>query len=80
MNILNEGYKSSKQLFFKGLGSKVSYKNNQKFIDLTSAGGTSLLGHNNKIFKDSIKKFLNNNYSNFALPNEHAKNLSKNLK
>jgi len=80
MNILNEGYKNSKQLFLRGLGSKVYCKNNQEFIDITSAGGTSLLGHNNKIFKDSIKKFLNNNFSNFALPNEHANKLSKNLR
>ena len=47
-----------------------------KFLDLSSAGGTSLLGHNNKIFKKSLKDFLNKNFSNFSLPNLHAKNLS----
>jgi glutamate-1-semialdehyde 2,1-aminomutase len=80
MNILNEGYSNAKHLFKSGYGSKIFDQNNKKFLDLTSAGGTSLLGHNNKVFRHSVKNFLNKKYSNFALPNEHAKNLSFNLK
>jgi glutamate-1-semialdehyde 2,1-aminomutase len=80
MDILNEGYSNSKYFFKKGIGSSIFDDNNNKFLDLTSAGGTSLLGHNNKVFKESIKEFLNKNYSNFALPNQHAKNLSQNIK
>jgi glutamate-1-semialdehyde 2,1-aminomutase len=80
MNILNEGYSNSKYFFKKGIRSSIFDDNNNKFLDLTSAGGTSLLGHNNKVFKESIKEFLNKNYSNFALPNQHAKNLSQNIK
>ena len=80
MNIFNEGYKNSNNLFKNGYKSKIIDINNQKYIDLTSAAGTSLLGHNNNVLKDSVKKFLNKNYSNFALPNQHAKDLSDNLK
>ena len=80
MNILNEGYRNTKHLFIKGYGPKIFDENNKKFFDLTSAGGTSLLGHNNKIFRNSIKNFLKKKYSNFALPNGHAKNLSFNLR
>ena len=50
---------------------------NNRYFDLTSAGGTSLLGHNNNIFKEALSEFSKNNYSNFALPNEHAERLSK---
>ena len=80
MNVLNEGYKNTKHLFKKGYGSKILDKNNKKFYDLTSAGGTSLLGHNNKVFRNSVKNFLNKQYSNFALPNQHAENFSYNLR
>ena len=80
MNILNEGYSNSKFFFKKGIGPSIFDEKNNKFIDLTSAGGTSLLGHNNKVFKESIKEFLNKDFSNFALPNQHAKNLSQNIK
>jgi glutamate-1-semialdehyde 2,1-aminomutase len=80
MDVLNEGYKNTKHLFKRGYGSKILDKNNQKFLDLTSAGGTSLLGHNNSVFINSVKKFINNKYSNFALPNAHAINFSYNLR
>jgi glutamate-1-semialdehyde 2,1-aminomutase len=80
INILNEGYLTTKKFLKKGIGPYIFDEKNNKFIDLTSAGGTSLLGHNNKIFKKSIKEFLNNNFSNFSLPNEHAKNFGQNIK
>ena len=80
MNIINEGYSNTKYFFKKGYGPYILDEKDNKFLDLTSAGGTSLLGHNNKVFKRSIKEFLNNNFSNFSLPNQHAKNLSLNIK
>jgi len=80
MNIFNEGYKKSKIFFKKANGSNIFDKKNTKYLDLTSAGGTSLLGHNNKVFKNSIKSFLNNKFSNFALPNTHAYLFSQSLK
>jgi glutamate-1-semialdehyde 2,1-aminomutase len=80
MNIINEGYSNSKYFFKKGYGPYILDEKDNKFLDLTSAGGTSLLGHNNKVFKKSIKEFLNNNFSNFSLPNQHAKNFSLNIK
>ena len=79
MTILNEGYANNKFLLEKGKDSFV-YFNKKKYFDLTSGGGCLLLGHNNKILKDSIKKFLKLNISNFALPNKYAFELSKNIK
>jgi glutamate-1-semialdehyde 2,1-aminomutase len=76
MNIINEGYAEAEYFFKKGIGPYIFDQKNDKFLDLSSAGGTSLLGHNNKIFKKSLKDFLNKNFSNFSLPNLHAKNLS----
>ena len=80
MTILNEGYKSSKFFFNRGYKSIIYDKKNNRYFDLTSAGGTSLLGHNNNIFKKALSEFSKNNYSNFALPNEHAERLSKKIK
>ena len=80
MTVLNEGYKSNKFFFNRGYKSIVYDKKNNKYLDLTSAGGTSLLGHNNNIFKESLREFSKNNYSNFALPNEHAERFSKKIK
>ena len=80
MNILNEGYNSSKNLFKSGKGAFIKGVNNKTYYDLTCGSGTILLGHNNRIFKSSIKEFLNKDYSNFALPNIHAHKFSINLK
>ena len=79
MNILNEGYQPDNIFFRKGKGSFI-FSNKKKYIDLTSGGGCLILGHNNKILKDSIKKFLRLNISNFAQPNEYAVEFSDTLK
>ena len=80
MNILNEGYNTSKNLFKSGKGALIKGINNKSYIDLTCGSGTILLGHNNEIFKKSIKEFVKRDYSNFALPNVHAHRFSNNLK
>mgnify|MGYP001238048703 CR=1 FL=1 len=80
MSVYNEGYNKPNNFFIKGYKNIILDNYNNKFIDLTSSGGTSLLGHNNYILKKSISKFVNNKFSNFALPNEHARNLRKNIK
>ncbi len=80
MNILNEGYNSSKNLFKSGKGALIKGINNKSYFDLTCGSGTILLGHNNEIFKKSIKEFIKRDYSNFALPNIHAHKFSINLK
>ena len=80
MSVFNEGYNKSNNFFIKGFNNLIIDSKNNKFVDLTSSGGTSLLGHNNTILKRSLKKFVNSGFSNFALPNEHAKNFTKNIK
>ena len=77
--ISNEGYQNSKILFDKGINDKV-YIKNKSYIDLSNCAGSLILGHNHRIFKESIKKYLHNNLSIFAHPNLHAKNFSQTIK
>jgi glutamate-1-semialdehyde 2,1-aminomutase len=77
--ISNEGYQNSKILFDKGINDKV-YIKNKSYIDLSNCAGSLILGHNHRIFKESIKKYLHNNLSIFAHPNLHARNFSQTIK
>lgn len=79
MILYNEGYNKKATLFDKGKGSIV-FSNKKKFIDLSCGAGTMLLGHNSKIYKQSLKRYLQSDLSNFAHPNVAAVSLSKNLK
>ena len=79
MSLLNEGYKNNTFLLETGKASFVYFKK-KKYFDLTSGGGCLLLGHNNKILRNSIKEFLKLKISNFAAPNKYAFELSKNIK
>ena len=54
MHIFNEGYKYNKNLFKKGHDAFISTDNNKEYFDLTSGGGTLLLGHNSSIFKKKV--------------------------
>jgi glutamate-1-semialdehyde 2,1-aminomutase len=76
--ILNENY-YNKLCFSSAKGSEL-YLNKKKLLDLSSAGGTLLLGHNSSIFKSSLKEFLDIKASNFAAPNKYAIDFSNNLK
>ncbi|MDB9980047.1 aminotransferase class III-fold pyridoxal phosphate-dependent enzyme [Candidatus Pelagibacter sp.] len=77
--IFNEGYQNSKLIFEKGVDGKIIIKG-KKYIDLSNCAGSIVLGHNSIFFKKKIQNYLNNNYSNFAHPNIHALNFSKNIK
>ena len=76
--ILNEGYENNTDLFFGAQDEKIFTKNKQ-YIDLSMCAGSILLGHNHKIFKQSIIKFISKKGSNLAAPNVHAKTFTKNF-
>ena len=78
-HILNEGYKNSSYLFDKAVGSKIFIKN-REFIDLSFSAGSLILGHQSKIFKDSLKELLKRKISILAAPNKQAVEYSKILK
>ena len=77
--ILNEAYRNSKILFEKGIKDKI-YIKRKSYIDLSNCAGSLILGHNNIFYKKILKKYLKKNFSNFAHPNIHAINFSKNIK
>ena len=77
--IFNEGYQDAKKIFEKGEGDLVTIEG-KKYIDLSNCAGSLILGHNSIFFKKKIKNYINNNFSNFAHPNVHAINFSKNIK
>ncbi len=77
--LLNEGYKECKIFYDKGYGPYIFHKNN-KYLDLSSSGGTLLLGYNHAVLKNSIKTFQKNNFANFAAPNKFAQQFSKSIK
>ena len=78
LNLLNEGYDKG-DLFIKGKGSIV-YTQKKKYIDLSCGAGTLLLGHNSKVYKNSLSRFLKSGLSQFSHPNISANLFSKNLK
>jgi glutamate-1-semialdehyde 2,1-aminomutase len=77
--ILNEGYKDGLNLFERGVKDKI-YTKNRSFIDISNCAGSLLLGHNHRVFKNSIKEYSKNNFSIFSHPNNHAVKFSKSIK
>ena len=77
--ILNEGYQKTKVFFEKGYKDKIEYQG-KSFIDLSNCAGSLILGHNSKIYRDILKKYLKVNGSNFAHPNKYAVDFSKTIK
>ena len=77
--LLNEGYKKTTDLFCGAKDVEIFTKN-RKYIDLSMCAGSILLGHNHKIFHQSIKKFISRKVSNLAAPNIYAKIFAKNIK
>lgn len=78
-HILNEGYENSSIAFEKGKGSKI-YIKNKKYIDLSFAAGSLLLGHQSNIFKKSLKQIIDKKITTLSTPNNQAINFSKTLK
>ena len=77
--ILNERYESVSYFLERGKGEKI-FIGNKALIDLSFCSGAIFLGHNNHIFKKSIKEYLNKEYSLFSNPNKHAVELAKSIK
>ena len=77
--ILNEGYKNNSYIFDKAKGSRIFIKN-REFIDLSFSAGSLILGHQSKIFKNSLKELINKKISILAAPNKQSVEFSKILK
>ena len=78
-HLLNEGYKNSSHIFDRAIGSKVFIKN-KEFIDLSFSAGSLILGHQSRVYKDSLKQLLKRKISILAAPNKQAVEYSKILK
>ena len=79
LSLLNEGYKNNHNLFDKGEGSKI-YSRKKKYLDLSFAAGSLILGHNSKIYKLALRNLIRKKISTFAAPNTQAYEYSNLLK
>ena len=77
--ILNEGYEKNTDLFYGAQDEKIFTKN-KEYTDLSMCAGSILLGHNHKVFRQGIVKFLSKKVSNIAAPNIYAKIFAANIK
>ena len=77
--ILNEGYQKTKVFFDEGYKDKIIHQG-KAYIDLSNCAGSLILGHNSKVYKEILKKYLKINGSNFAHPNNYAVDYSKTIK
>ena len=77
--VLNEGYGKNTDLFYGAQNEKIFTKN-KEYIDLSMCAGSILLGHNHKVFRQSVVKFLSKKVSNIAAPNIYAKIFATNIK
>jgi len=77
--ILNEGYQKTKTFFEEGYKDIIKHQG-KPYIDLSNCAGSLILGHNSKVYKKILKKYLKINGSSFAHPNNHAVDYSKTIK
>ena len=77
--VLNEGYKNNSGLFDKANGSKITI-GNKDYLDLSFAAGSLLLGHQSRVFTQSLKEIIKKKLSIMAAPNKQAQDYSKILK
>ena len=77
--ILNEGYQKTNVFFEEGYKDKIIHQG-KAYIDLSNCAGSLILGHNSKIYREILKKYLKINGSNFAHPNSYAVDYSKTIK
>ena len=74
LKLLNEGYNQPK--IFTGAKGQYLMKGNRKYLDLSFGAGTLLLGHQSKIFKQSLNSITSKKLSLIAIPNKDAINYS----
>ena len=77
--ILNEGYQKTKVFFGEGYKDKIIHEG-KPYIDLSNCAGSLILGHNSKVYREIIKKYLKINGSSFAHPNNYAVDYSITIK
>ena len=77
--ILNEGYQKTKVFFEEGYNDIIKHQG-KSYIDLSNCAGSLILGHNSKVYRKILKKYLKINGSSFAHPNNHAVDYSKTIK
>jgi len=77
--ILNEGYQKTNVFFEEGFKDKIIHQG-KAYIDLSNCAGSLILGHNSKVYREILKKYLKINGSNFAHPNNYAVDYSKTIK
>ncbi len=78
-NILNENYRNA-NIFFDRATKDLMYSKGKKYIDLSYASGTSILGHGSNIQRKIFKDFIKKNLSLFSGPNKYAIELTVTLK
>ncbi len=74
LQLLNEGYNQPK--IFTGAKDQYLIKGKRKYLDLSFGAGTLLLGHQSKIFKQSLNNITSKKLSLVAIPNNEAINYS----
>ena len=78
--LLNEGYNLKSNKYIQSGKNQFISINNKSYLDLSCCAGSQILGHQNNVFKQSLKKIVKNNFMNSAGANVHAKNFSHLLK
>ena len=77
--VFNEIYQKTNYFVQNGKNDKISIKN-KKFYDLSFCSGVLLLGHNSKIFRETLKDFSKKKISIFAHPNIYTEKLAEKIK
>ena len=77
--VFNEIYQKTNYFVQNGKNDKISIKN-RKFYDLSFCSGVLLLGHNSKIFRETLKDFSKKKISIFAHPNIYTEKLAEKIK
>ena len=77
--VFNEIYQKTNYFVQDAKNDKISI-NNEKFYDLSFCSGVLLLGHNCKIFRETLKDFNQKKISIFAHPNIYTEKLAEKVK
>lgn len=77
--VLNERYQNTDFFIQKAKGDEIFIKN-KKFYDLSFCSGVLILGHGNRILRNTLKDYNKKNISIFADPNIYTEKLAKKIK